>query len=288
MKPHKQFRHDSFVALAGMLGLALAATAQAAPIDLPDIPQCTELAPGAISVDSTPVTLRLRVLLDGVSAGEAAQTLATAMGSYAPLNIGFDASYASASFGSVEGLALIEEAKQFYGGTRPPGIDLVYVITNKNLTTGLTGDALVGQADCIGGVAYADQGFAVGEAGADFGAKTMAHELGHLLGGQHQYANCVEALAKGGDNLCTLMFNDVGFAALPFSTLNGVVVRGHAQLAGNASAALSDSSASGDRASASAGDSAAPAASGGGLSWLSIVGLLVARFSRRLGRQPAA
>lgn len=250
------------------LGLTAAGAVQAAPFDLPDIPQCTELTPGAISIDSTPVTLGLRVVLDGISQGEAAGIVNTIMTSYAPLNITLSASYDSASFSSSNGLQLIEEVKQFYGGSRPAGAQLVFVLTSKNLTDGgAVGDALAGQADCIGGVAYADHAFAVGEAGGDVGAKIMAHELGHLMGAHHHYANCAESLPNGGDNVCTLMINDVGLAGLPFSTLNGLVVRGHAQLAGGAAAA-----------SGSTGGKLA----GGALPWLSILLLLSGRFLRRL------
>jgi len=261
-------KHLPYVpALAGLLCLALSGPARSAPIDLPDIPQCTELTPGAISTDSTPVTLGLRVVLDGVSASAAAPIVAAALTSYTPLNITLNVSYDAASFSSSNGLELIEEVKQFYGGSRPAGTHLVFVLTSKNLTDGgVVGDALAGQADCIGGVAYADSAFAVGELDADVGAKTMAHELGHLFGGHHHYANCAEALAKGGDNLCTLMINDVGLASLPFSTLNGLMVRGHAQLAA---------------APAASGRKASTADAAGGLPLMSLLSLLAAGLLRR-------
>ena len=220
-------------ALAGSSGAVFAR-----PFDLPDIPRCTEVTPGAVSVDDTPVTLGLRVVLDGVSAGQADAFVAAARSSYAPLNIALLVSYDSAGFSSSDGGQLINEVKAFYGGSRPAGTHLVYVLTAKNLTDGgAFGDSLAGLADCIGGVAYPQNAFAVGEADPEIAAKVMAHELGHLLGAHHHYANCAEALPNGGDNVCTLMINDVGLAALPFSTLNGTVVRGHAQLAGSASTA---------------------------------------------------
>jgi hypothetical protein len=53
------------------------------------------------------------------------------------------------------------------------------------------------------------------------------------MGGHHHYANCVEGLlSEFGQDLsaCTLMFNAVDLASLNFSTLNSVVVKGHAQL----------------------------------------------------------
>lgn len=239
----------SIPALAGLLCVA-ATPVQSAPIDLPDIPQCTELIPGSISVDSTPVTLGLRVVLDGVTQAQVAPLVAAAMSSYTPLNITLSVSYDTANFSSSNGLQLIEEVKQKYGGSRPAGTHLVYVLTSKNLTDdGVVGDSLAGQADCIGGIAYSDSAFAVGESDAGFGAKTMAHELGHLMGGHHHYASCGLVLATGGDNLCTLMINDVGLASFPFSDLNGLVVSGHAQLAANATAAANNNTATDSKAS---------------------------------------
>ena len=266
----------NFPALVGLLCL-IAMPAQSAPIDLPDIPQCTELVPGSISVDSTPVTLGLRVVLDGVSVEQAAPLVADAMTSYTPLNITLDVSYDTADFNSNNGLQLIEEVKQKYGGTRPEGTHLVYVLTSKNLTAGgVVGDSLAGQADCIGGIAYSDSAFAVGESDAGFGAKTMAHELGHLMGGHHHYASCGLVLATGGDNLCTLMINDVGLASFPFSDLNERVVSGHAQLAARASPAASTAAANESNASTEGRGLAS-----GSLPWLSLLILLSGGLLRR-------
>ena len=91
-------------------------------------------------------------------------------------------------------------------------------------------------------MAYADRAFAVGEftpiaqtslvlyaLGTHFAAKTFAHEVGHLMGAHHHYANCAEAAVPGAAP-CTLMFNFVDIQKLQFSTLNSLVVRGHAQL----------------------------------------------------------
>ena len=64
-------------------------------------------------------------------------------------------------------------------------------------------------------------------------AVVAAHEIGHLMGAHHHYANCVEGIRP--DELlgleltpCTLMFNAVNPASLRFSSVNGPVVRGHA------------------------------------------------------------
>lgn len=258
--------------------------ANAQAFDLPDIPECLALIPGAIATDSTPVTLGLRMVLDGVSVEQAAEAIAIAQTSYTPLGITLSVSYDSASFSTNDGLALIEQVKQFYGGSRPAGTHLVYALTSKDLTGGTLNDSsLLGQADCIGGVSNPNNAFAVGELHPDLGAATLAHELGHLLGAHHHYANCAEALIQGGNNLCTLMFMDAGLAALPFSALNGLVVRGHAQLAASPTPPGSDNPGAEPAPQSSGGGSGG----GGSLSWLALGTLLASRlhaFKRRAHR----
>ena len=62
----------------------------------------------------------------------------------------------------------------------------------------------------------------------DFEA-AAAHEIGHLMGGHHHQANCVESLLNIGGSPCTLMFNFIDLQSTAFSLLNGIVVRGHGQ-----------------------------------------------------------
>ncbi len=109
--------------------------------------------------------------------------------------------------------------------------------------------AVAGQAECIGGAAFKEHSFNVSEAqqesdpaGVVFGpirlvpdqaAKITAHEIGHLFGGQHHFANCVgglrtDAVSGGDSSPCTLMFNSADFIALHFGTVNGRIVRGYA------------------------------------------------------------
>lgn len=232
------------ISLAAVCGLSIPLNAVAQAIDLPDIPECTQLIPGAIALENVPVTLDLRVLLDGVSQAQAEQVVATAGQAYAPHLLTFNASYETVNFTGVDAPGLITQARNHFGGARPAGSDLVYVLTSKDIAAAPVGNAVAGLADCIGGVAFADRAFAVGEnlsdnplnlilfqAGTNLAAKTLAHELGHLLGGHHHYANCVESLLSiGGGNVCTLMFNELTLQHSQFSTLNGLVVRGHAQL----------------------------------------------------------
>lgn len=222
------------------------AQASAEPIEIGHIPECLEIVPAAIAAPpGQAMGLEVRVLLDGVSQsrGEAAMTVARQ--SYAPLNINLVPSYQNVSFTGTDAEGLIAQSKALFGGERPSGIDIVYTITNKDLEIG--GDpAVAGLADCIGGVAFPANAFAVGEnftedESAVFGvtlarnltAKVAAHEVGHLMGGHHHYANCAEGLLaeslQSELSPCTLMFNAVDLASLNFSQVNGLVVRGHGE-----------------------------------------------------------
>ena len=54
-------------------------------------------------------------------------------------------------------------------------------------------------------------------------AEVFAHEMGHLIGAHHHYANCVEGNLSSTDqndlSPCTLMFPAVNFASLNFAAL---------------------------------------------------------------------
>jgi hypothetical protein len=214
-----------------------------------DLATCLEATPATIGVAGVTdsgqmVSLDVAVLLDGVSQAAGQQILTKAAESYAPLGVQLRVdSYRSVSFAGTEGSEIIRQARDFFGGERPRGTDLVYVLTNKDLTS--AGDpGLAGLADCIGGVRFPTRAFAVGEAfGIDpfnigpfvfeIGAhpEIAAHEIGHLMGAHHHYANCVEGNLTGEAvdvSPCTLMFNFVDFLSLNFSLVNAPVVRGHA------------------------------------------------------------
>ncbi len=237
-------RFTTAVAAAAAM-LTFAAPSAAAPIEIGHIPECTELVPAAISLGGDPTQLEVRVLLDGVSTARGQQVLDTARASYAPLGITLSPTFQSVSFSGTDAESLIAQSKALFGGQRPAGTDIVYTLTSKDIVAAGS-DAVAGLADCIGGVAFPSHAFAVGEnftndetsllgllpIAGNLSAKVAAHEIGHLMGGHHHYANCAEGILSELDNEvspCTLMFNDVGLASLNFATLNGLVVRGHAE-----------------------------------------------------------
>ena len=219
--------------------------AAAAPIEVGHIPECLELVPAAISLQGNPTTLDVRVLLDGVSSTRGQQVLSAARESYAPLGITLNPTFQAVSLSGADAASLIAQSKALFGGVRPAGIDVVYTLTAKDISANGTG-AVAGLADCIGGVAFPGRAFAVGENFKDdqsrllgavplagnLSAKVAAHEIGHLMGGHHHYANCVEGLlseAGRETSPCTLMFNDIGLASFNFSAVNTLVVRGHSE-----------------------------------------------------------
>jgi predicted Zn-dependent protease len=146
---------------------------------------------------------------------------------------------------NVDSQTIINLSRKQFSGKRPKGVDVVYTLTDVDMTAPGLGSAVAGQADCIGGVRYAKHAFAVGEI-SQFEdlrlgpvtfyhaatAKIASHEIGHLMGAHHHYQDCVEGvpteLEEGEPSPCTLMTNFVDFQSLNFSVIEGAVVRGHA------------------------------------------------------------
>lgn len=223
-----------------------AVPASAQRIEIGHIPQCLEAVPAAVTVQAVGnVDLQMRVLLDGVSSTRGQEIIGLVGQSYAPLGITVVPSFQPVSFSGNDAQGLITQSKALFpNGERPLGVDVVYTLTSKDISAG-GNNAVAGLADCIGGVAFPDRAFAVGEEldpddtelgglviAANLSAKVASHEVGHLFGGHHHYANCVEGLlSELGAELspCTLMVNAVDLSSFNFSAVNGLVVRGHAE-----------------------------------------------------------
>lgn len=211
--------------------------------------ECLEPAPDSLGVQGVTdegqnVSLDVFVLLDGVTSDQANAVFTTAAESYAPLGITLTWITQTVSFTGDDAFGMLTQAKDLFRGQRPKGYDVVFTLTTKDLTV-LGQTAVAGAADCIGGVRFPERAFAVGEViefeNTAFGpltfykhatAETAAHEIGHLMGGHHQYANCVEgaptAVEENEPAPCTLMFNSLDFMSRNFGLPNGAVVRGHA------------------------------------------------------------
>lgn len=238
-----------FSVTSGSSYQGVAHATRAAAVEAEDPNACLEAVPAAVGIagvtdSGQTVSLDVAVLLDGISVGQGDQIMTKAKESYSPLHVNLNVvSYRSVSFTGTEGADIIQQAKSYYGGVRPKGADVVFVLTNKDITT--DGDtSLAGLADCIGGVRFANHAFGVGEAvgiepfalgpftlEVDAHPEIAAHEIGHLMGAHHHYGNCVEGVLQGEPtdlSPCTLMFNFVDFQSLNFSTLEGTAVRGHA------------------------------------------------------------
>lgn len=201
-------------------------------------------------LETTPrLDLRVHVVLDGIPVDRAQQIMAQVADSYEAIGIDLAAAYQEVAIepdgvddgptgtGQVaHGDALMPLVKTAVGEARPWGTDVVYAMTSDDIA------GVAGYADCIGGVRSASHSFAVGQASVEPGmetgpannaksAKIAAHEIAHLLGAHHHFANCAEAPKDPNGLLlweaCTMMINDVGLASLGWSTLESAVVRGH-------------------------------------------------------------
>lgn len=250
-----EVRVQPWLVESGSTYSGVAMRTQERPVDV-EIQDCVELVPESVAVDDgQPIELSVLLLLDGTDRAVAEQLFLVAAESYLPHTIDLVVErMREVSFTSTTSDELIQESKDAVGGTRPKGIDIVGTLTDKTMQAFGGGFTVVGQADCIGGIRFDDRSFFVatdirdsedpdsGTSGAlnalgfnpnvDAAAEVIAHEIGHLMGAHHHYANCVEGnlTSRGVHDLspCTLMFNCVCFASLNFSELSGVVVRGHA------------------------------------------------------------
>jgi hypothetical protein len=216
---------------------------------------CTveDTALAAAPDDGRIVDLDVLVLLDGVDQSVAERFFADVARPYAGIGVRVVPTFQVVDPAEFTGDAspdLINQTRaRFPGGKVPAEYDIVELLTNRDIQA-LGQYAVAGQADCLGGLAYDERSFEVSEGpspslpdeGAAVGpvtfdakiaAKITAHEMAHLLGGQHHYANCVEGIEpdqelNGDTSPCTLLFNAADFVSLKFDTLNGKIARGYA------------------------------------------------------------
>lgn len=217
------------------------ARAKRSPVDFPDtdalLGSCLQLAPHTMSLTQDPVRLDVRVLLDGTTRAEAVTALTGMRRAFAPLGISVAATFQTVRLAGRDAGGLIAQARTATGGQRPADADVVYVLTDKDIVNdAATGGQLAGLADCIGGIRFPRRAYAVGELGsvsapgvANGSGKTMAHEVGHLLGAHHHHTS-PEGLLDGDLTApLSIMGPAIDLIALRFSTLEASMVRGHAQ-----------------------------------------------------------
>ncbi len=216
---------------------------------------CLEAVPPMAGVrgvtdDGSVLRLRLLVLLDqwGRRGHPASPALDEETGrkivedaavSYAPLGIELTARFEEIHATSAEVDDLFAAAKEHVGGSRPDDVDIVYLMTRKNITRDGS-SSVAGVADCIGGLEDPRRAFVIGQTIEPFelgtlwfslygSAKVLAHEVGHLLGAHHHYANCVEGvpdeLDEGGVTPCTLMAPDLTLLSRTIGVGNTAVMR---------------------------------------------------------------
>jgi reprolysin-like metallo-peptidase family M12B len=209
---------------------------------------CGQQVPDSIGVrgvtdDGERISLDVIVLLDGVPKDVAKPAFAEAAKSYAPLGIALHVlSYRAVELEGSDAPFLISQSKALFGGAVPSYADVVVTMTSKDVLTVYDQPLAGGQADCIGGIRWGNRSFVLGVVLPPlqvdpltfykYGtARVLAHEIGHIMGAQHQMANCVEGatdLAPDDPTPCTLMSETADFDSRDFGTLEAAVVRGHA------------------------------------------------------------
>ena len=248
------------------------------PVDNPTLrdPErdCEELVPESYSVGpllgemGADRTVSVLVLADGLSRKQARLPMTEASELYSALGVDLAyrvkpvtfAGHAPDAEGRPAGdvTELFTQLRDEVSGVRPEGTDIVHLLTSKRLFVWQDGDGdgepdesertygAAGVAFCIGGVRWDETSFAMSQARTDDptwtieeAGITMAHELGHLLGGQHQHANCVDGTAQGPQEgrvrPCTVMFAatyDLGTLhtmSTEWARTEAAVIRGHVE-----------------------------------------------------------
>jgi hypothetical protein len=223
-------------------------TRESAPaVEIDNEPQeCLEATPTDVGVvgttdDGALIDIDVLVLLDEVSEQTALDMFSLANQAYEPLGLRLVPKRLRPwdYTGDPNAQRVISEAINTVKGSAPEGFDLVHVLTSTPLN-------VFGIADCLGGVRYPDRAFSVSVVQPDrnivfvgpveggrnhhMSAKTLAHEIGHLLGGHHHLGSHVEGeIPDGEPETATIMMSPRAVpASLRFSAANGAIIRGHA------------------------------------------------------------
>lgn len=218
----------------------------APPVLIDNEPQeCLEATPSDVGIagttdDGAVIDIDVLALLDEISEQTALDLFAAANQAYEPLGLRLVPKLRPWDYtGEPNGQRVISEAVNTVKGSVPDGFDLVHVLTATPMN-------VLGIADCIGGVRYPDRAFSVsvvqpdrrivyagpvqGGMNHDMAAKTLAHEIGHLLGGHHHLGSHVEGEVPDEEpETATIMMSPRAVpASFRFSAANGAIIRGHA------------------------------------------------------------
>lgn len=237
-------------------GAVYAATARLEPkaqADSEALLDCGQTIPAldpTVQDDGRRISLDVLAVHGGIPRTRVEELFSNAAEAYGPLGIDlrphFNRSVLEIDGDEDDPWDVLAKVRSAVGGKAPQGIEMVI-----GLFPDIHGSQPGGAVQCIGGVRDARAAFAFAEVAPeetdsyevgsvslvrDRSAITFAHELGHLLGAQHNYANCVEGisptdLTEQQVSPCTLMDTSVPygwFVSLKFSTLNGAIVRAHA------------------------------------------------------------
>jgi hypothetical protein len=257
---------------ACLLAVALAQPALRAddglPIAFAEADECLGVVPHLpTDFGRGTITANIVVALDGVSRADAQKIVKKAATAYGPgpvAQLTPDVKINVIAYHDVTGKLRSTDAGGFIVEEHPTGTDLmseliryyhkhypklnrhhVHLLTTKDLQLPPYGSAVAGIANCIGGVGtrYA---YAITEVGLidevdvnglaayrDADAKNMAHEMGHVFGAHHHYANCAEDFAAGlaaqSVDVCSLMFPSLDFLSLHFGIVEVAAIRGYVE-----------------------------------------------------------
>ena len=259
------------VALLGVLGQQQLHADDGVPIDMGG-DECVGIVPHApTGLTRGTITADVVIALDGVSLQEAKQVVATGSTPYAAgvipqlspdvkINVLAYHDITDRLKGNVvsgfvvdeepDGSDLMSQLIRYYRATYPNlKRHHVHLLTNRDiaaeLTPGREEPAVAGIANCIGGVGT-EYAYAITEVGVfdpveigpltamkDLDAKNFAHEMGHVFGAHHHYAECAShaplGLADRTLDTCSVMFNDLSLLSLQFSAVETAAIRGFAE-----------------------------------------------------------